>query len=213
MRHLKYEGTFLGVGKKKGTGVAGLIFGDVLEAIGCRISSLIMVHPDDIIPSHNIRSKALIARAREIFREFPYFKSDEIYYPAYQIKVLTLPKDKETVLVVDDNPCIREVLQEELDELGYYSVVASGVKEALEILDCTLIDKIIIDLVMPVISGETLLFNVLEEHPNIDIILISGNYDKLELLREELPETNIPIVKKPCTLSNLNHALSVCGVK
>jgi len=85
----KYEGTFLGIGKKKGTDILGLLFEDIYEAIGKKISSWALVHPDDIEPT-NKPATILTKRAKEIFKEHHHTKNEDIYYPPHQMKIITV---------------------------------------------------------------------------------------------------------------------------
>jgi len=61
---------------------------------------------------------------------------------------------RKTVLVVDDEPDIRESLRDALEDEGYRVAVARNGKEALEVLPT--LEKpiaIILDIIMPVMSG------------------------------------------------------------
>jgi CheY-like chemotaxis protein len=64
---------------------------------------------------------------------------------------------KPTVLIVDDEPDISEVLSDLLGDAGYRVVVASQGKEALERLDQEHPDLMLLDVMMPVMSGEEVL--------------------------------------------------------
>lgn len=59
---------------------------------------------------------------------------------------------QEKIMVVDDNPEIREVIQVLLSSEGYEIIEASNAKEALELLKDD-IDLIILDVMMPEING------------------------------------------------------------
>ena len=79
------------------------------------------------------------------------------------------------ILVVDDEEAIRDVLRASLEHLGYCACVASGGKEALEILakmrNCRLV---IIDMLMPGMSGEQLFFELRRSNPDLAVIVSSG---------------------------------------
>lgn len=106
-----------------------------------------------------------------------------IYLPATEKRI---PKDKkvseeiytghETILVVDDEEVITEVSREILEALGYTVMVAGSGREAIDIYKehREKIDLVIMDMIMPQMSGgET--FDVLKEiDPNIKVILSSG---------------------------------------
>ena len=59
------------------------------------------------------------------------------------------------VLVVDDDPSIRDLLAEELRYRGYSVIVARNGSEALDRLDMMTPDVIVLDLMMPVMDGWT----------------------------------------------------------
>ena len=61
------------------------------------------------------------------------------------------------VLVVDDDPSIRNLVAEELRYRGYSVIVARNGSEALDCLDVTTPDVIVLDLMMPVMDGWTFL--------------------------------------------------------
>jgi two-component system, chemotaxis family, chemotaxis protein CheY len=59
------------------------------------------------------------------------------------------------VLVVDDDPSIRDVLAEELRYRGYSVITAGNGREALDRLHVMTPDVIVLDLMMPVMDGWT----------------------------------------------------------
>jgi CheY-like chemotaxis protein len=80
------------------------------------------------------------------------------------------------VLVVDDEPSIREVFQRILESEGYEVLTAGDGLDALLVLKKSLPDVIISDLHMPRMSGFELLKIVRQRFPHIGIIAMSGQY-------------------------------------
>jgi DNA-binding NtrC family response regulator len=78
------------------------------------------------------------------------------------------------ILVVDDEPGIRELLFDILNFLGYQSLMASNGIEALETLARNEVDLIISDIRMPRMNGIELLKTVKERNLEIPFVLISG---------------------------------------
>ncbi len=79
-----------------------------------------------------------------------------------------------TVLVVDDERVIRNLLRRTLDREGYRVVTASDGVEALERLSGTRIDIVISDIMMPNMDGMELLVEIKCNYPLIPVILITG---------------------------------------
>jgi two-component system cell cycle response regulator DivK len=60
---------------------------------------------------------------------------------------------KKKILLVEDNPATVDVIQKELDFLGYDCIVAKDGKEAVEKADSYLPDLIIMDISLPKMDG------------------------------------------------------------
>ena len=69
------------------------------------------------------------------------------------------------ILIVDDEPLIREVLAEVLADEGYAVHSAADGQEALEAIAADLPDLVITDVMMPRLSGWDLLDRVRQQHP------------------------------------------------
>ena len=90
------------------------------------------------------------------------------------------------ILVVDDEPMMRDVYQELIDwqEYGFTLVgAADDGKTALEMLQNTSVDIVITDLKMPIMSGLELIKKASEQFPQVKFIVMSG-YDDFHLVRE-----------------------------
>jgi len=80
----------------------------------------------------------------------------------------------EVVLVVDDDPVQRRLLESMVGRFGYRSKVAEGGDAALQILkgpDATRIDAIVLDLVMPDLDGLGVLARMREIGLNVPVIV------------------------------------------
>ncbi|MFO7168617.1 MAG: GAF domain-containing protein [Chloroflexota bacterium] len=84
------------------------------------------------------------------------------------------------ILIVDDDPGIRRMFQVLLTDTGYRVSVASSGEEALAYLDLVTPDLILMDLLLPGISGQEVMEKVKgdERKPFIPIILITARGDK-----------------------------------
>jgi DNA-binding NtrC family response regulator len=82
--------------------------------------------------------------------------------------------EKETILVVDDAPATLEVLQRNLAGEGYRVFTATGVVEALKLLEATPVELVITDLKMPHVSGLSLVRHVRENLKDTEVMIITG---------------------------------------
>ncbi len=80
------------------------------------------------------------------------------------------------ILVVDDDPSIRLLYKEELEDEGYDVVVASSGEEALRLFDEENPDLVTLDILMPDVDGIQLLRKMKEKKPRLPIIM-STAYD------------------------------------
>ena len=81
-----------------------------------------------------------------------------------------------TILIADDSPSIRRLLENTIKSAGYRVLTASDGREALKIAFENSIDAIIADEEMPNLTGSDL-FKILKTDPekkNIPLIMISG---------------------------------------
>jgi len=84
----------------------------------------------------------------------------------------------ETILVVDDEPALLELMNEILSRQNYQVFCAEGAKQALEIIAAEKIDLMISDIIMPDMNGYALAAIVREKYPAIKIQLASGFSDE-----------------------------------
>ena len=71
------------------------------------------------------------------------------------------------ILVVDDEQQVRDLFCESLGEAGQTCFSAAGGKEALGILAKEDIDLVIIDIIMPGMSGLSLFEHIKDRHPDV----------------------------------------------
>ena len=84
------------------------------------------------------------------------------------------PSQPPTVLVVDDDRAVREVLSAVLKEEGYRVRQAAGADAALEMLRGEDLPLVLCDMKMPEHDGLWLLDNVLQRHPHAAVVMLTG---------------------------------------
>jgi two-component system chemotaxis response regulator CheY len=89
------------------------------------------------------------------------------------------PKDGPTVLVVDDDPGVRQVVRLSLELEGYIVKEAGGAEEGLAAVEDEAPDLILLDVMMPHVDGWEMLRQIQERHGagSIPIVMFSGKVD------------------------------------
>lgn len=82
---------------------------------------------------------------------------------------------KATILIVDDKPSFRFLLEGYLQTAGYVTKSASSGVEALEILQQMAVDLVLSDLIMPEMDGATLLTVMQQQHPKIPFVVVTAH--------------------------------------
>jgi len=113
-----------------------------------------------------------------------------------------------TVLVVDDEPMVLAFTREGLKRLGYDVLTAADGQQACEVFQSHSgqIDIVLLDLVMPGITGLETCRRLREIRPSLKVILSSG-YTSAEVVREARQAGAVGFIGKPYSLEDLSAAL------
>src|SRR5215831_7539558 len=86
------------------------------------------------------------------------------------------PRSAETLLIVDDDAALTELVQRMVEREGYTTLVAHDVRSALQIFEANghAIDLVITDLVMAGIDGRALAFEIMRRNPDVHILVSTG---------------------------------------
>ncbi len=76
-----------------------------------------------------------------------------------------------TILVVDDDEAIRNLLQEELEEEGYKVLIATNARDALKMVASEALDLVILDVRMPGMDGLEALPRILGIKEGLPVIM------------------------------------------
>jgi PleD family two-component response regulator len=116
-----------------------------------------------------------------------------------------MPENKDyTILVVDDSTTNVVLLEAILDEKGYKIETALNAKEAYSIIEKNIPDLILLDLLMPKISGFDFLTEIRknENTKNTPVIVVSALTDE-ENIDKIMELGAIDFIKKPIDLQYL----------
>jgi PAS domain S-box-containing protein len=114
-----------------------------------------------------------------------------------------IKKGQGNILLVEDEPELRNVNAEFLGSLGYTVTCAGGGLEALEMLHTAeSIDLVITDVVMPKMSGREFAEQLLQLRPNTRLLYVSGYPDDV-VLQSGISMHGMLYLQKPYSLKEL----------
>jgi PAS domain S-box-containing protein len=112
-----------------------------------------------------------------------------------------------TVLVVEDEPVVRALVVEMLQEMGYHVLSAADGIEGLGILQTPVpIDLLLTDVGLPGLNGRQLADAALERRPHLKVLFMTG-YVENSLLREGFLGPGMEVIAKPLTVSALGKKI------
>src|SRR5579872_7242233 len=110
------------------------------------------------------------------------------------------------VLVVDDEPTIREACAKVAQMSGMHATTVATAEEAIEVVENTAIDIVLTDLMLPQTSGLELLKRVHETHPNLPVIVLT-QYGTIDSAVAATRMGAIDYVTKPFRIEELQARL------
>ncbi len=112
------------------------------------------------------------------------------------------------VLIVDDEPEVRQVLQEFLSGRGYDVLVAESGSAALIALGGDRPDLVLLDVAMPDMVGVETLRRIVALLPSMSVIMVTANTD-IATTSKLLAMGAVDYIPKPFDLDYLDQAVSI----
>ena len=106
------------------------------------------------------------------------------------------------VLVVDDEAPALEAMCALLSEDGYRIERARDGREALELIHCLHPDAVVLDLMLPVMSGGRVLAALHRERIEVQVVLVSG------VIQAPTFGDTLDFIPKPCNPEALRQAVA-----
>ena len=109
-----------------------------------------------------------------------------------------------TILVVDDEPAVRRVLERALAREGYRVIGAASAETAYELLASEPADAVLLDVQLPATSGLALYLAILHRDPALSgrIAIMTGDAEA-EPVRAWLHHNPCTVLKKPFDLKEI----------
>jgi DNA-binding response OmpR family regulator len=119
-----------------------------------------------------------------------------------------------SVLVVDDYRNVRKTLRRALESAGYSVFLAASGADALSILREYQVDVVVLDLHMPVMSGQTLFHLIIGTWPELKtrVLMMTGDA-RVEEKETWLKLYDLPVVKKPFALDEVLTLIDVLAAE
>jgi signal transduction histidine kinase/CheY-like chemotaxis protein len=112
-------------------------------------------------------------------------------------------QNHEKILVVEDDPVVRKLAVDLLQELGYATLEAEGADEALAQLDAHPdVALLFTDVVMPGMNGRQLATEALQRRPGLAVLFTTG-YTRNAIVHHGILDPDVHVVIKPHTLESL----------
>jgi len=112
-------------------------------------------------------------------------------------------RDGFTVLIAEDDPVMRKVTRKMLEEHGFNVLEATDGEAALNVIAAShiRIDLMLSDVVMKGMNGPELVLRLMESHPEMKVVYMSGYTG--ELVPHQSLHAGIPLLEKPFSRASL----------
>ena len=116
----------------------------------------------------------------------------------------------ETILVIDDEDTVRQAAKSALESYGYKVVAAANGKEGVHLfLELAgEIDAVLLDMTMPVMSGEEALARLKDIQADIPVVLSSG-YEEADATRSFTGKGLAGFIQKPYAAASLAEKMKM----
>lgn len=124
------------------------------------------------------------------------------------IETHNLRRDSPNILVIDDEKSIRDLIRRILKEDGYKVYTAQNGEEALETVSKVTIQAVLLDLMMPMMSGPEFLKLLRKTDMDLPVIIITG-YPDGDLMDQAMKFGPIILLAKPIDITQLKSSVKI----
>jgi PAS domain S-box-containing protein len=175
------------VGKGTGLGLS-MVYGMARQSGGtARIESA---------PGEGTSVRLLFRKAEEVVGEAAIAPEEPVS--------ASVPMAPVSVLVIDDDPDVRGFVVAALKEEGYRVREASNGRDGLASVEQEIPDLVVLDFIMPGLSGAEVARQILDKRPDQPILFVSG-YSETEAVKRTAP--GAPLLAKPFRAEALQKAV------
>jgi two-component system response regulator PilR (NtrC family) len=117
-----------------------------------------------------------------------------------------MPKDSQLILIVDDEPDIRELLEITLSRMGKDTISAEDIGSATRLLNENSFDLCLTDMKLPDGNGIELVKHISIKYPELPVAMITA-HGNMESAIEALKAGAFDFISKPVDLQTLRHLI------
>ncbi len=150
----------------------------------------------------------------DVYSEINIGSTFNVYFPVVETqkdanedknKRMSIKKQSGLVLIIDDEATMRHVAHEMLAECGYKVITASSGDEGIQIykIKRSEINLVLLDMIMPKMSGEEVYHELIGIDPGIKVVLTSG-FKKDEKVERIMKKGIRYFLQKPYTIQRIS---------
>jgi DNA-binding NtrC family response regulator len=110
------------------------------------------------------------------------------------------------VLVIEDEPRLRELLVDVIGDLGFHAVAARSAEEARRLIEQAAPHILMLDLQLPGIGGMEFFEEIRQKHGNMQVIVLTG-FGTLQAAQQAIRLDVVEFLGKPFLMSDIERAL------
>lgn len=115
----------------------------------------------------------------------------------------------QSVLIVDDEKIVLDVLQRILSRLGYRPIITESWEIALDLFSSASFDLVLMDVLMPEKNGFEIAREMRKIRPDQKIVLVTGIGAEMAAAQAEAEEVGIEyVLPKPFSYDKVKHVLA-----
>jgi PAS domain S-box-containing protein len=126
--------------------------------------------------------------------------------PSQTLAAAAEPIPGKTILVIDDEEAVLDVVRRSLQLAGHEVLCASSGREGLERLQAWNVDLVLLDLLIPREDAATILQRVRQRRPGLPVLLCTG-LPQADPAPQQLQQPNIGLIRKPFHMKELWQAV------
>jgi DNA-binding NtrC family response regulator len=107
------------------------------------------------------------------------------------------------VLIVDDQPEVLRVYARALEIDGFEAETAASAQAAMEMINSSPPDAILLDLKMPYVNGLGFLYRLRSSHPDIPVAIVTGLPCLDPQMTREIQDLEADLAFKPMTIAEV----------